>query len=98
MFDNTLPAEGDVKLTIETTHKTTTLYVNGEKREALAEQRFHFVDKEKIRYNHMPFVKTLHEVWLPTTSIRYLRALFFPLQKAGSFNSKVKELEIEKTK
>ena len=46
----------------------------------------------------MPNVKTLPHVWQPTTSMRYLRALFFPLQKAGAFKSNVKHLNVESFK
>ena len=97
-FNYTLPTEGEVKLTIETTPTTTTLYVNGVKHETLAEQRMYVVDKEKSRYDKMPNVKTLPHVWQPTTSMRYLRALFFPLQKAGTFNSKVTNLNVVSSK
>lgn len=97
-FNYTLPTEGEVELTIETTPAATTLYVNGVKRETLAEQRLYVIDKEKSRYDKMPNVKTLPHVWQPTTSMRYLRALFFPLQKAGAFKSNVKHLNIESFK
>lgn len=97
-FNYTLPTEGEVELTIETTPAATTLYVNGVKRETLAEQRLYVIDKEKSRYDKMPNVKTLPHVWQPTTSMRYLRALFFPLQKAGAFNSNVKHLNVESFK
>ena len=97
-FNYTLPTEGEVELTIETTPATTTLYVNGVKRETLAEQRLYVIDKEKSRYDKMPNVKTLPHVWQPTTSMRYLRALFFPLQKAGAFKSNVKHLNVESFK
>ena len=97
-FNYTLPTEGEVELTIETTPAATTLYVNGEKRETLAEQRLYVIDKEKSRYDKMPNVKTLPHVWQPTTSMRYLRALFFPLQKAGAFKSNVKHLNVESVK
>ena len=97
-FNYTLPTEGEVELTIETTPATTTLYVNGVKQETLAEQRLYVVDKEKSRYEKMPNVKTLPHVWEPTTSMRYLRALFFPLQKAGAFKSNVKHLNVESFK
>lgn len=97
-FNYTLPTEGEVELTIETTPATTTLYVNGVKQETLAEQRLYVVDKEKSRYEKMPNVKTLPHVWQPTTSMRYLRALFFPLQKAGAFKSNVKHLNVESFK
>lgn len=97
-FNYTLPTEGEVELTIETTPAATTLYVNGVKRETLAEQRLYVIDKEKSRYDKMPNVKTLPHVWQPTTSMRYLRALFFPLQKAGAFKSNVKHLNVESFK
>ena len=97
-FNYTLPTEGEVELTIETTPAATTLYVNGEKRETLAEQRLYVIDKEKSRYDKMPNKKTLPHVWQPTTSMRYLRALFFPLQKAGAFKSNVKHLNVESVK
>ena len=97
-FNYTLPTEGEVELTIETTPAATTLYVNGVKRETLAEQRLYVIDKEKSRYDKMPNVKTLPQVWQPTTSMRYLRALFFPLQKAGAFKSNVKHLNVESFK
>ena len=97
-FNYTLPTEGEVELTIETTPAATTLYVNGVKRETLAEQRIYVIDKEKSRYDKMPNVKTLPHVWQPTTSMRYLRALFFPLQKAGAFKSNVKHLNVESFK
>ena len=97
-FNYTLPTEGEVELTIETTPAATTLYVNGVKRETLAEQRLYVIDKEKSRYDKMPNVKTLPHVWQPTTSMRYLRALFFPLQKAGAFKSNVKHLNVESVK
>lgn len=97
-FNYTLPTEGEVELTIETTPAATTLYVNGVKRETLAEQRLYVIDKEKSRYDKMPNVKTLPHVWQPTTSMRYLRALFFPLQKAGAFKSNVKYLNVESFK
>lgn len=97
-FDYTLPEDGDVELTIETTPKATTLYVNGVKRETLAEQRLYVVDKQKSRYSKMPSASVLPHVWQPTTSMRYLRALFFPLQKAGDFKSTVKNLEIVREK
>lgn len=97
-FNYALPTEGEVELTIETTPATTTLYVNGVKRETLAEQRLYVIDKEKSRYDKMPNVKTLPHVWQPTTSMRYLRALFFPLQKAGAFKSNVKHLNVESFK
>lgn len=97
-FNYTLPTEGEVELTIETTPAATTLYVNGVKRETLAEQRLYVIDKEKSRYYKMPNVKTLPHVWQPTTSMRYLRALFFPLQKAGAFKSNVKHLNVESFK
>ena len=98
VFDYTLPDEGDVELSIETTPSATTLYVNGQKRETLAEQRLYVVDKDKSRYNKMPSVSVLPHVWLPTTSMRYLRALFFPLQKAGQYKSTVKGLQVEEIK
>ncbi len=69
-FNYTLPTEGEVELTIETTPAATTLYVNGVKRETLAEQRLYVIDKEKSRYDKMPNVKTLPHVWQPTTSMR----------------------------
>lgn len=97
-FNYTLPTEGEVELTIETTPAATTLYVNGVKRETLAEQRLYVIDKEKSRYDKIPNVKTLPHVWQPTTSMRYLRALFFPLQKAGAFKSNVKHLNVESFK
>lgn len=97
-FNYALPTEGEVELTIETTPAATTLYVNGVKRETLAEQRLYVIDKEKSRYDKMPNVKTLPHVWQPTTSMRYLRALFFPLQKAGAFKSNVKHLNVESFK
>lgn len=97
-FNYTLPTEGEVELTIETTPAATTLYVNGVKHETLAEQRLYVIDKEKSRYDKMPNVKTLPHVWQPTTSMRYLRALFFPLQKAGAFKSNVKHLNVESVK
>lgn len=97
-FNYTLPTEGEVELTIETTPAATTLYVNGVKRETLAEQRLYVIDKEKSRYDKMPNMKTLPHVWQPTTSMRYLRALFFPLQKAGAFKSNVKHLNVESFK
>ena len=97
-FNYTLPTEGEVELTIETTPAATTLYVNGVKRETLAEQRLYVIDKEKSRYDKMPNVKTLPHVWQPTTSMRYLRALFFPLQKAGAFKSNVNHLNVESFK
>lgn len=97
-FNYTLPTEGEVELTIETTPAATTLYVNGVKRETLAEQRLYVIDKEKSRYDKMPNVKTIPHVWQPTTSMRYLRALFFPLQKAGAFKSNVKHLNVESFK
>lgn len=97
-FNYTLPTEGEVELTIETTPAATTLYVNGVKRETLAEQRLYVIDKEKSRYDKMPNVKTLPHVWQPTTSMRYLRALFFPLQNAGAFKSNVKHLNVESFK
>lgn len=97
-FNYTLPTEGEVELTIETTPAATTLYVNGVKRETLAEQRLYVIDKEKSSYDKMPNVKTLPHVWQPTTSMRYLRALFFPLQKAGAFKSNVKHLNVESFK
>lgn len=97
-FNYTLPTEGEVELTIETTPAATTLYVNGEKHETLAEQRLYVIDKEKSRYDKMPNKKTLPHVWEPTTSMRYLRALFFPLQKAGAFKSNVKHLNVESVK
>lgn len=97
-FNYTLPTEGEVELTIETTPVATTLYVNGVKRETLAEQRLYVIDKEKSRYDKMPNVKTLPHVWQPTTSMRYLRALFFPLQKAGAFKSNVNHLNVESFK
>ena len=97
-FNYTLPTEGEVELTIETTPAATTLYVNGVKRETLAEQRLYVIDKEKSRYDKMPNVKTLPHAWQPTTSMRYLRALFFPLQKAGAFKSNVKHLNVESFK
>lgn len=97
-FNYTLPTEGEVELTIETTPAATTLYVNGVKRETLAEQRLYVIDKEKSRFDKMPNVKTLPHVWQPTTSMRYLRALFFPLQKAGAFKSNVKHLNVESFK
>lgn len=97
-FNYTLPTEGEVELTIETTPAATTLYVNGVKHETLAEQRLYVIDNEKSRYDKMPNVKTLPHVWQPTTSMRYLRALFFPLQKAGAFKSNVKHLNVESFK
>lgn len=93
-FDYTLPTEGEVQLTIETANNATTLYVNGEKRETLGEQRLYVTD-DNGRYDKMPHVAILPNVTLTTTSMRYGRALFFPLQKAGAFKSKVEKLEVK---
>ncbi len=95
VFDYALPSDGEVEIAIETTNKTTTLYVNGQKRETLGEQRF-YVCGEDARVNKMPNSTLRPSVFAPTNSMRYLRALFFPLQKAGDFKSKVSYLKVEK--
>ena len=94
-FDYVLPEEGDVDITIETTNKSTILYVNGQKRETLGEQRFYVIGQND-RVNKMLYTAIQPSTWNPSTSMRYQRALFFPLQKAGSFKSKISNLKIEK--
>ena len=97
-FQYTLPTEGEVRLSILTTPSTTSLYVNGELRETLAEQRLYVVD-DKGRYDKTPDSSFQRpNVYLPTTSMRYLRALYFPLQKAGMFKSKVSLVEVKSEK
>ncbi len=93
-FDYTLPSEGEVEITIETTNRETTLYVDGMKRETLGEQRFYACDSLSL-VNRMPFRTDRPLVHLPSVSMRYLRTLFFPLQEAGQFKSRVSRLKVE---
>lgn len=93
-FDLALPEEGDVDIAIETTHTSTILYVNGQKREQLDMQRFYVVDKQD-RVSKMVNTPGQPILWNPSTSMRYSRTLFFPLQKTGDFKSKVSNLKIK---
>lgn len=94
-FDFTLPEDGDVDIAIETTNKATVLYVNGQKRETLGEQRFYAIGKND-RVHKMVGTDIQPSTWNSSNSMRYLRALFFPLQKAGNFKSQVTQLKIER--
>ncbi len=93
-FDYTLPTEGEVEIAIETTNRETTLYVDGVKRETLGEQRFYVCDSLSL-VNKMPFQAERPAVHHPSVSMRYLRTLFFPLQEAGRFKSRVSRLRME---
>ena len=94
-FDYALPTEGEVDIVIETTNTTTTLYVNGWKKETLQEQRFYVVKEENL-VDKMQETSKKPYVWNPSSSMRYQRPLFFPLQKAGNFNSSISHLKVEK--
>lgn len=93
-FDFVLPEGEDVDIAIETTSTSTTLYVNGQKREQQGVQRLYVVDKQD-RVSRMVNTPIQPVLWNPSTSMRYSRTLFFPLQQTGDFKSKVTNLKIE---
>lgn len=94
-FDYELPKKGHVEITIENTSTATNLYVNGELKEKLEQIRF-YVIKSSDKARHMPDRTWQLDAYEPERSMRYQRALFFPLQKTGNFNSRISNLKIEK--
>lgn len=94
-FDYALPKEGHVEITIENTSSATNLYVNGQLKEKLEQIRFYVV-KPTDKANHMPGRTWQLDAYEPERSMRYQRALFFPVQKTGNFNSRVTNLTIDK--
>jgi hexosaminidase len=94
-FNYELPKEGHVDITIENTSSSTNLYVNGELKEKLEQIRFYVV-KPTDKANHMPGRSWQLDAYEPERSMRYQRALFFPVDKTGNFNSRVSNLKIEK--
>lgn len=94
-FNYELPKEGHVEITIENTSSSTNLYVNGELKEKLEQIRFYVV-KPTDKASHMPGRSWQLDAYEPERSMRYQRALFFPVEKTGNFNSRISNLKIEK--
>lgn len=93
-FKYTLPKEGHVDITIENTSTSTNLYVNGKLTEKLGQLRFYIVNPDD-KVNHMPGNSWQLDAYEPKRSMRYQRALYFPMQKTGKFNSKISNFKVE---
>lgn len=96
-FNYTLPTSGKVRIKIQGTNKSTTLWVNGKHRQTLDVQTVYVPQTEQERHN------TLYEAPDPFTPIvyragnkmHYHRTLVFPLRQAGDFESRVTNLRID---
>lgn len=93
-FKYSLPKEGHVDVTIENTSTSTNLYVNGKLVEKLGQVRFYMVNPDD-KAQHMPGNSWQVEGYEPKRSMRYQRALYFPTQKTGKFNSKISNFRVE---
>lgn len=93
-FKYSLPKEGRVDVTIENTSTSTNLYINGKLTERLGQLRFYVVNPDD-KANHMPGNSWQLDAYEPKRSMRYQRALYFPVQKTGKFNSKVSNFKVE---
>ena len=94
-FRYTLPSTGRVSMAIEGTNKETRLFVNGRHVETLGTRDvYSVVPNDKIDYKlDTPFMPT---VYTATARMKYVQALFFPLQRAGKFKSTVTNLKVTK--
>lgn len=94
-FAYTLPKEGKVQIRIEGTNKETRLYINGKLHERLGAETVHVLDpKQKLEVQYQspdPFVPS---VYRSKAKMHYQRTLFFPLERAGAFRSKVSDLKV----
>lgn len=93
-FKYALPEEGHVDVTIENTSTSTNLYINGKLTEKLEQVRIYMVNPND-KANHMPGNSWQLEGYEPKRSMRYQRALYFPTQKTGKFNSRITNFKVE---
>ena len=93
-FKYTLPKEGHVDVTIENTSTSTNLYINGKLVEKLGQIRLYMVNPDD-KTSRMPGNSWQLEAYEPKRSMRYQRALYFPIQKTGKFNSNISNFRVE---
>lgn len=95
-FNYRLPESGKVTLTIKADNKSTTLFVDGKEKSKLDVQTLYVLNQ-----NPRNVVRTTNataivaDATTEACKMYYQRTLYFPLQKAGKFNSKVSNLTIK---
>ncbi len=92
-FNYRLPKQGNLKIKIEGTSEETRLFVDGKKIQTLTTEELYVFDKP---IHQMPNAKFQPQVYRPSAKMKYVQTLFFPLDKAGIFNSKVTNLSVRR--
>ena len=93
-FNYTLPKSGKVNIRIEGTNKETRLFVNNRRVQVLSTKEVYVINPDS-RLNTLvdaPFEPT---VYSPGAKMYYVPTLFFPLEKAGDFKSRVTNLDVK---
>ena len=94
-FNYRLPQTGKVNLRIEGTNRETRLYVNNRHIETLGVQTLYSGFTQAAYQENDPNAQKF-VMYLPNNArVYYLRTLVFPLEKAGTFNSRVTNLTAE---
>lgn len=94
-FSYTLPQSGKISIRIEGTNQETRLFVNGRRQQVLSKQPVYVVT-EANRVDHLTDKAPFHPtVYSTGNRMFYVPTLFFPLQKAGNFNSAVTNLRVK---
>lgn len=93
-FNYRLPQSGKVSIRIEGTNSETHLFVNGNRVQVLATKDVYAIPASN-RLNAMPDAPFQTEVYEPGARMKYVPTLFFPLQRAGRFHSKVTNLHLK---
>ena len=93
-FNYRLPQSGKVSIRIEGTNSETRLFVNGNRVQVLATKDVYAIPASN-RLNAMPDAPFQTEVYEPGARMKYVPTLFFPLQRAGRFRSKVTNLHLK---
>ncbi len=93
-FNYRLPQSGKVSIRIEGTNSETRLFINGNRVQVLATKDVYAIPASN-RLNAMPDAPFQTEVYEPGARMKYVPTLFFPLQRAGRFRSKVTNLHLK---
>lgn len=95
-FNYTLPAEGTVTLSIKADNNSTTLFVNGQKKQRLEREAMYVLGNPRDHAKTLPGSNAIvADATTPVRTMYYMHTLFFPLQKAGNYKSRVTSFSIK---
>ena len=97
-FNYQLPASGRVSIRIECTNKETRLFIDGKRRQVLAQHDVYAIPPENQLQTMTDDAPFRPIVYRTGARMFYVPTLFFTLQKAGNFQSTVTNLRVSALK